>query len=66
MMVLEQLYHKLEIGGYLILDDWLLKGAREALIDFRKIAGITEDIYQDYSGVFWKKAKPIDPLSASV
>lgn len=64
--VLEQLYHKLEVGGYLILDDWLLKGAREALLDFRKIAGIEEDIYQDYSGVFWKKTKPTQPLNLSV
>lgn len=65
MTVLEQLYHKLEVGGYLILDDWLLKGAREALMDFRKIAGINEDMYQDYSGVFWKKAKPSQPLNES-
>lgn len=55
MTVLKQLYHKLEVGGYLILDDWLLKGAREALLDFNEKMGIQEDIYQDFSGVFWKK-----------
>ena len=56
MTVLEQLYHQLEVGGYLIVDDWLLKGAREALLDFRKKAGIKEAMYQDYSGVFWRKS----------
>lgn len=54
--VLEQLYHKLEIGGYLILDDWLLQGAREALLDFRARLKITEPLYEDYSGVFWQKS----------
>lgn len=55
MTVLRQLYHKLEVGGYLILDDWLLSGAREALLDFRDQAGIREELYQDFSGVFWQK-----------
>jgi len=58
MTVLEQLYHKLEVGGYLILDDWLLKGARKALMDFRETTGIKEEMYQDYSGVFWQKTEP--------
>lgn len=56
MTVLMQLYHKLEEGGYLILDDWLLTGAREALLDFRDKVGIQEELYQDYSGIFWKKS----------
>ena len=58
MTVLKQLYHKLEIGGYLILDDWLLTGARKALLDFCSQIGIEEEMYQDYSGVFWKKSMP--------
>jgi len=66
MTVLEQLYHKLEVGGYLILDDWLLKGAREALMDFRNAVGIKEEMYQDYSGVFWKKIAPTQPLEVAV
>ncbi len=61
MTVLEQLYHKLEIGGYLILDDWLIKGAREALLDFRDKSGIEEPLYQDFSGVFWKKTMKTEP-----
>ena len=59
MTVLEQLYDKLEVGGYLILDDWLLKGAREALLDFRQKAEINEEMYQDYSGVFWRKNRSL-------
>jgi O-methyltransferase len=62
MTVLRQLYHKLEIGGYLILDDWLLTGAREALLDFRSEVGIQEELYQDFSGVFWKKTMVTNPL----
>lgn len=54
--VLEQLYHKLEIGGYLILDDWLIGGARQALLDFRERKGIKEELYEDFSGVFWQKS----------
>ncbi|MEJ2136476.1 MAG: TylF/MycF/NovP-related O-methyltransferase [Desulfofustis sp.] len=63
MTVLMQLYHKLEVGGYLILDDWLLAGAREALLDFRRKVGIREELYQDYSGVFWKKSMTTRQLS---
>ena len=55
MTVLKQLYHQLEVGGYLILDDWLLRGAREALLDFREKMGIRETMYEDFSGIFWKK-----------
>ena len=62
MTVLRQLYHKLAVGGYLILDDWLLTGAREALLDFREEAGIQEELYQDYSGVFWKKSTVTERL----
>ncbi len=61
MSVLEQLYHKLEVGGYLILDDWLLKGARQALLDFCGREGIKEEIYQDFSGIFWNKTMPTHP-----
>lgn len=61
MTVLEQLYHKLEVGGYLILDDWLLKGAREALLDFRHRLGIKEQLCQDFSGVYYKKIMKTEP-----
>ena len=61
MTVLEQLYHKLEVGGYLILDDWLIRGAREALLDFRSRMGLSEELYQDFSGVFFKKTIKTDP-----
>ena len=61
MTVLRQLYHKLEVGGYLILDDWLISGARNALLDFRAEQSITETMYEDFSGVFWKKATHIEP-----
>jgi hypothetical protein len=62
MTVLEQPYHKLSVGGFLILDDWLLSGARQALLDFRDRVGITEPLYQDFSGVYWQKTKKTEPL----
>ncbi len=57
MTVLKQLYHKLEIGGYLILDDWLISGARDALLDFREKMSIDDEMYEDFSGIFWQKNK---------
>lgn len=65
MTVLEQLYHKLEIGGYLILDDWLISGARQALLVFRERLGIKEALYEDFSGVFWKKTMATDARLAN-
>ena len=62
MTVLEQLYHKLSVGGFLILDDWLLSGARQALLDFRDRVGITEQLYQDFSGVYWQKTRTTKPV----
>jgi hypothetical protein len=62
MTVLEQLYHKLSVGGFLILDDWLLSGARQALLDFRDRMEIMEPLYQDFSGVFWQKTKRTEPV----
>ena len=63
MVVLQALYHKLEVGGFLILDDWLLKGARTALLDFRTLMGICEPMYQDASGIYFRKANKTPALS---
>lgn len=53
---LKNLYNNLSIGGYVIIDDWLLKGANQAVIDFRNKYNIVEEInyINDYS-VYWKK-----------
>ncbi len=55
-IVLENLYAKLSVGGYLIVDDYSLKGCQKAINDFRKIKNIKEPIMPiDGYGVYWKK-----------
>lgn len=41
---LNSLYHKLSSGGYCIIDDYLHKGCKEAVNDFRNKHNITEPI----------------------
>jgi len=54
--VLENLYDKLSSGGYLIVDDYSLKGCKKAIDDFRLQNNITEPLQQiDSYGIFWKK-----------
>ncbi len=54
---LENLYPKLSVGGYIIVDDWgAVDGCRKAVEDYRKAHGITDEIKQvDWASVFWKK-----------
>jgi len=56
MDVLENLYDRLSIGGYLIVDDYSLKACKEAVHDFRRENKIKETINPiDSFGVYWKK-----------
>ena len=58
MDALRALYPKLSEGGFCIVDDYALKGCREAVDDFRaehRIAGPLVEI--DWSGVFWRKGE---------
>lgn len=58
IQVLEALYDKLSIGGYCIIDDYALPGARAATIDFRKIRNISEPLIDiDGEGAYWKKER---------
>ena len=53
---LTYLYPKLSPGGCLIVDDFNLQPARDAVHDYRKSQGIQEEIITiDESGVFWIK-----------
>ena len=56
---LENLYPKLSVGGYLIIDDWgALPSTKQAVIDYREKNEITEKIIPvDWTGAFWKKEK---------
>lgn len=59
MDALMSLYSKLSIGGYIIIDDWgAVDACKEAVLDFRKMNNIIEEIIQiDWSGVYWIKLR---------
>ena len=55
---LVNLYPKLSIGGYLIIDDYNIPCCRKAVNDFRNTFNINEAIqYIDQSAIFWKRLK---------
>lgn len=54
---LDALYDKVVPGGYVIVDDYILAGCRQAVDDFRECHGIRDQLYDvDGSAVFWRKA----------
>jgi O-methyltransferase len=55
---LKNLYPRLSNGGYIIIDDWgAVKGCQQAVIDYRKTHGISDEIIQiDWTGVYWRKS----------
>lgn len=57
---LRYLYPRLSPGGYLIIDDYgALNSCKNAVEDFRKQNGVTEEIkLVDASCAFWKKINP--------
>lgn len=53
---LENLYHKVVQGGFVIIDDYALKGCKQAVDDFRKKNNITNPIIKiDWTGIYWRK-----------
>jgi hypothetical protein len=65
MDTLNNLYNKLSIGGYCIIDDYGHKGAKTAVIDYRKKYNIEDPIIiidprpNAYPSAYWKKSKDI-------
>jgi len=57
MDVLKNLYPKLSIGGYIIIDDYgVIKNCQTAVYDYRKKFGIEEPIKPiDGTGVYWQR-----------
>ena len=56
IQVLEQLYDKVSSGGYILIDDYALKGCKKAVDDFRKERNITSELKKvDWSGRYWVK-----------
>ena len=55
---LSNLYSKLSIGGFVIIDDYQIEACRQATNDFRKNNNITEEIMPiDGLGVFWRRLR---------
>lgn len=55
---LVNLYPKLQVGGFLIVDDYALAPARQAVADFRNSNGIDEPIEMiDEIGAFWRRVR---------
>lgn len=60
MDALVNLYPKLSVGGYLIVDDFSIHACKRAIFDYRKKHAIKESMIQiDWTGVYWKKLKEI-------
>jgi O-methyltransferase len=59
MQALENLYHRVSDGGFVIVDDYgALPNCREAIRDFRRAREITEPIFRiDWTGAFWQKGR---------
>lgn len=60
---LQYLYPKVAPGGYVIVDDFgAIEACAKAVLDYRAEHGITEEIMGiDWSGVYWRKEKVVDP-----
>ena len=65
-LTLEALYPKLEVGGFVVLDDYhFLDGCRRAVDDFRRAHGISEPIERiDYNAGRWRR-EDATPISVS-
>jgi hypothetical protein len=59
MDALVNLYGKLSLGGYVVIDDfWEVAACRKAVLDYRKSSGIEEKIIDiDRDGVYWQRSR---------
>ena len=56
MDALTALYPKLSANGYVIIDDYILKGCNRAVHDFRATWGVSDKIRDiDGTGVYWQR-----------
>ena len=57
MTVLQQLYDRVSVGGFIIIDDWNIDKCRQAVIDFLGAKGLQPHIIPiDNCAVYWRKA----------
>jgi O-methyltransferase len=57
MDALVNLYHKVSVGGFIIIDDWnTVPACQQAVKDFRSANSIYDEIIEiDWAGVYWEK-----------
>ena len=56
-VALTELYPKLSVGGYVIVDDFALDACRQAVEDYRAEKNIQDPITQiDWTGVYWRRS----------
>lgn len=56
MDALTSLYPLLQVGGYVVVDDYALPTCRQAVLDFRAKHGIAAEIREiDWSGILWQR-----------
>jgi O-methyltransferase/8-demethyl-8-(2,3-dimethoxy-alpha-L-rhamnosyl)tetracenomycin-C 4'-O-methyltransferase len=56
IQTLDALYAKVSPGGFVIIDDYILHGCRQAVLDFRNRHGIDDEIQDiDGAGIYWRK-----------
>ena len=56
MDALDNLYPKLSIGGYCIIDDYARENCKQAVDEFREKHEIQSDLVEvDWTGVYWQK-----------
>jgi hypothetical protein len=57
MDCLENLYPNLSVGGYVVIDDYVLLPCRAAVHDFRERHGIRDEIVEiDWTGAYWRRS----------
>jgi hypothetical protein len=57
MTVLQQLYDRVSVGGFILIDDWNIDKCRQAVIDFLGAKGLQPQIIPiDNCAVYWRKA----------
>lgn len=61
IQALDALYEKVSPGGFVIVDDYCLKGCKQAVTDFRSQNHIDDQIIDiDGTGAYWRKLSRVD------
>jgi hypothetical protein len=60
---LYNLYDKVQIGGYVIIDDWAIGNARKAVKDFWNLHGVVEEIIPiDHGAVYFEITRTVERI----